>query len=333
MSSRYSEYLPERPMVGYGMNQPDPQWPNGAKIAISFVINWEEGGERNVLEGDDGSETFIIETLSQPSRIGERDEMVESQFEYGPRVGLPRLMRLFKRYNMTATMYTVAAALECAPHFGPELVKQGFEIACHGNRWINYMNVSPEEEEKHIHQAIDRLQKYTGDPSVPRGWMIGRRSNASQRLYCHAAKERGLEFLYSSDSYGDDLPYWLESPLASEGEPDEGMLIVPYSLDCNDVRFVVPGSGWSSGEDFYKHLVDTFDVLYEEGEAGQAKMMSIGLHNRCIGRPGRLAAVEKFMQYISSKEGVWVARRDEIARHWREQFPYCAERCQGRVIT
>ncbi|THV02632.1 glycoside hydrolase/deacetylase [Dendrothele bispora CBS 962.96] len=233
---------------------------------------------------------------------------------------------------MKCTMYTVAAALERAPYLGPILVEHGHEIACHGNRWINYMNVPPEEEERQIHHAIDRLQKYTSDPNVPRGWMIGRRSNASPRLYCRAAKERGLEFLYSSDSYGDDLPYWLESPLASEGEPDEGMLIIPYTLDCNDFRFVVAGSGWSSGEDFYNHLVDTFDVLYEEGLAGQAKMMSIGLHNRCVGRPGRLAAVEKFMQYISSKEGVWVARRDEIARHWREKFPYTPERCQGRMV-
>ncbi|KAK0205417.1 hypothetical protein DFS33DRAFT_765508 [Desarmillaria ectypa] len=289
-------------------------------------------GERNILDGDDGSENFITEHYATQV-LGGRDPVAESQFEYGPRAGLPRLMRLFKKYNMPATMYTVAAALERAPYLGPMLVERGFEIACHGNRWINFMDVPPEEEEKHVYQAIDRLQKYTGDPSVPRGWMIGRRSNASQRLYCHAAKERGLEFLYSSDSYGDDLPYWLESPLASEGLPDEGMLILPYTLDCNDFRFVVAGSGWSSGEDFYKHLVDTFDVLYEEGQMGQAKMMSIGLHNRCVGRPGRLAAVEKFMQYISDKEDVWVARRDEIARHWRKRFPYDPSKAQGRVVV
>ncbi|GAA6014799.1 hypothetical protein JCM10207_002185 [Rhodosporidiobolus poonsookiae] len=327
----YSEFIVERPMVGYGMEPPKVEWPGQSKIAVSFVINYTEGAERSPEYGDATSENLFADLTALGTR-DERDDMVESEWEYGPRMGLPRLLALFERYNLKATVNVCTAALEKAPYWGQKLAANPkLELSCASKRWLDYFEMDPREEEQHINEAIDSLQKLTGDPSVPKGWYVDRRSNTSQRLYTRANKERGIPLLYSSDSYSDDLPYWVVSPLAEEGYEDEGLLIVPSSLDCGDWRFNASGQGWSSGKDWLRHLTDTFDALYEEGLEGEAKMMTVVLHPRICGRAGRTAALEQFVQYIQAKEGVWVPKREEIASFWREKFPYDPATAHGKL--
>ena len=294
-----------RDLVGYGRNPPDPRWPGGARVAVQFVVNYEEGGENNVLHGDAASEAFLSEiTGAQPIK-GMRHMNMESIYEYGSRAGFWRLWRMFGDRGMPVTVYGVATALARNPEAVAAMQEAGWEIASHGLKWIDHQYMDREEERRQIREAIRLHAEVTGAP--PEGWYCGRTSPNSLEL----AVEEG-NFLYIADSYADDLPYWV-----SVG--DKRQLIVPYTLDANDMRFAIQ-AGFTSGAQFFDYLKDSFDVLYEEGRRGAPKMMSIGLHCRLVGRPGRAAALGRFLDYVAGHEQVWVCRRDAIARHWHEQF-------------
>ncbi|UIJ72309.1 allantoinase PuuE [Aurantimonas sp. HBX-1] len=304
-----------RDLAGYGRTPPDPRWPNPggsgpARICVQFVINYEEGGENSLLHGDAASEAFLSEIVGAQPWPGQRHMNMESIYEYGARAGFWRLWRLFTARRMPVTVYGVATALERNPEAVEAMQEADWEIASHGLKWIDYRDYTREDERRHMQEAIAIHTAVTGER--PLGWYTGRSSVHSLEL---AAEDGG--FLYASDAYADDLPYWQET----EAGP---LLILPYTLDSNDMRFAAP-QGFNSGDQFFAYLKDSFDVLYAEGEAGQAKMLNIGLHCRLVGRPGRAAALARFLDYIESKDDVWVARRIDIARHWREHFPY-AER-------
>jgi len=293
-----SEKYP-RDMIGYGAQPPHANWPNHAKIAVQFVINYEEGAENNILHGDAGSETFLSEIVGAAS-YPDRHMSMESLYEYGSRAGFWRLHRLFNEFAMPVTVYGVAMALQRNPDVVEAILKSDWEIASHGLRWIDYQFISEEVERAHMAEAIEIHKQVTGER--PLGWYTGRDSPNTRRL----VNEYG-GFLYDSDSYADDLPYWckdFESP----------HLVVPYTLDVNDMRFAAP-QGFNAGDQFLNYLTDTFDELYAEG-AETPKMMSVGLHCRIVGKPGRAAALRKFLTYISDKPDVWVCRRIDIARHW-----------------
>ena len=293
-----SEKYP-RDMVGYGAQPPNANWPNHARIAVQFVINYEEGAENNILHGDAGSETFLSEIIGAAS-YPDRHMSMESLYEYGSRAGFWRLHRLFNEFAMPVTVYGVAMALQRNPDVVEAILKSDWEIASHGLRWIDYQFISEEVERAHMAEAIEIHKQVTGER--PLGWYTGRDSPNTRRL----VNEYG-GFLYDSDSYADDLPYWckdFESP----------HLVVPYTLDVNDMRFAAP-QGFNAGDQFLNYLTDTFDELYAEG-AETPKMMSVGLHCRIVGKPGRAAALRKFLTYISDKPDVWVCRRIDIARHW-----------------
>lgn len=295
-----------RDMIGYGRNTPDPRWPGGARIAVQFVINYEEGGENNILHGDDASEAFLSEIVGAAAWPGQRHMNMESIYEYGSRAGFWRLWRLFTSRGMPVTVYGVAMALQRNAEAVTGMKEACWEIASHGLRWIDYKDFSREEEQEHLVEAMRMHEEATGER--PLGWYTGRTS-------CHTldlvAEEGG--FLYAADSYADDLPYWRASTAGPQ-------LIVPYTLDANDMRFATP-QGFNAGDQFFNYLKDSFDMLYREGEAGAAKMMSIGLHCRLVGRPGRAAALERFLDYVQSHDDVWVARRVDIARHWHAEHP------------
>ncbi|MGA5465068.1 allantoinase PuuE [Mycobacterium sp. NPDC050041] len=294
-----------RDMVGYGANPPDPQWPGGANIAVQFVLNYEEGAENNVLHGDAASETFLSEIVgAQP--FPNRHMSMESLYEYGSRAGLWRVLRVFDRRGLPLTVFGVADALARNPEAVAAFLARGDEIACHGLRWISYQLVDPEVERDHMARAVRLLTELTGAP--PAGWYTGRDSPQTRRLVV----EHG-GFLYDSDSYADDLPYW--TTVAGRSH-----LVVPYTLDTNDMRFATPG-GFPSGTEFFTHLRDAFDVLYAEGAAGAPKMLSIGLHCRLVGRPARTAALERFLDHVQAHDRVWITRRVDIARHWTARFP------------
>jgi putative urate catabolism protein len=295
-----------RDIVGYGRNPPDPRWPNGAKIAVQFVINYEEGGENCILHGDKASEAFLSEIVGASPLSGVRHMNMESIYEYGSRAGFWRLYRLFTRYNVPVTVYGIAMALERNPEAVAAMIEADWEIASHGYRWIDYQYVPEEVEREHIRKAIEIHTRVTGSP--PLGWYQGRTSPNTLRL----AIEEG-NFLYTADSYADDLPYWVQV----HGEP---RLIIPYTLDSNDMRFAT-NQGFNSGDQFFAYLRDAFDTLYEEGETAP-KMMSVGLHCRLVGRPGRIKALERFLRYVLGFDRVWLCRRVEIARHWHEYHPY-----------
>ncbi len=294
------EYYP-RDILGYGQNPPHPQWPNNSRIAVQFVINYEEGAENCILHGDPASETFLSEIIGAPRFVGARHMSMESLYEYGSRAGFWRLHRLFTSRNLPVTVFGVAMALERNPEAVEAMLKADWEIASHGYRWIDYKNIPEDIEREHMAKAIDIHTRVTG--SRPLGWYTGRTGVNTQRLVQEAGG-----FLYDADSYADDLPYWVETPA---GKPH---LVVPYTLDTNDMRFVSP-QGFNSGEQFFSYLRDAFDVLYAEGEA-TPKMLSIGLHCRLIGRPGRIASLEKFIDYVNNHADVWLCRRIDIARHW-----------------
>lgn len=294
------EYYP-RDILGYGQNPPHPQWPNNSRIAVQFVINYEEGAENCILHGDPASETFLSEIIGAPRFVGARHMSMESLYEYGSRAGFWRLHRLFTSRNLPVTVFGVAMALERNPEAVEAMLKADWEIASHGYRWIDYKNIPEDIERKHMAKAIDIHTRVTG--SRPLGWYTGRTGVNTQRLVQEAGG-----FLYDADSYADDLPYWVETPA---GKPH---LVIPYTLDTNDMRFVSP-QGFNSGEQFFSYLRDAFDVLYAEGEA-TPKMLSIGLHCRLIGRPGRIASLEKFIDYVNNHADVWLCRRIDIARHW-----------------
>nr|WP_276562457.1 allantoinase PuuE [Hoeflea prorocentri] len=290
-------------MIGYGRHTPDPKWPGGAKVAVQFVINYEEGGENNILHGDAGSEAFLSEIVGAVSWPGQRHMNMESIYEYGSRAGFWRLWRMFTSRDMPVTVYGVATAMEKNPDAVAGMKEAGWEIASHGLKWIDYRDFTREEEAEHMREAIRIHTQVTGER--PLGWYTGRSSIHSVDL---AVEEGG--FLYSSDAYADDLPYWVDGP-------NRPHLIIPYTLDANDMRFATP-QGFNSGEQFFSYLKDSFDVLHAEGVAGAPKMMSVGLHCRLIGRPGRAAALARFLDYVASHDDAWVARRIDIARHWHE---------------
>jgi len=294
-----------RDMVGYGPNPPHPQWPGGANIAVQFVLNYEEGAENSVLHGDQASETFLSEIVgAQP--FPNRHMSMESLYEYGSRAGVWRVLRVFGRRELPLTIFGVAMALARNPQALAAFVQRGDEIACHGLRWVSYQLVEPEVERGHIAEAVRLMTELTGE--APLGWYTGRDSPQTRRLVV----EHG-GFLYDADSYADDLPYWT----AVDGT---NHLVVPYTLDTNDMRFASPG-GFGSGDEFFTHLRDACDVLYAEGAAGSPKMLSIGLHCRLVGRPARIAALERFLDHVQAHDKVWIARRIDIARHWIAHFP------------
>jgi putative urate catabolism protein len=297
-AEKFSKY--PRDLLGYGRNPPDPRWPNSGRIAVQFVLNYEEGGERCILHGDDTSEAFLSDVLGAQPWPHQRHMNVESMYEYGARAGFWRLWRLFVERHLPVTVFGVATALARNPEAVAAMREARWEIASHGLKWVDYKDVSEAEERAHMHEAIRIHREVTGER--PLGWYTGRSSANTLKL---VLDDGG--FLYSSDSYADDLPYWVNG----ERGPH---LIVPYTLDANDMRFI-NAQGFGSGEQFFAYLRDTFDVLYEEG-ASAPKMMSVGLHCRLIGRPGRTAALTRVLDYIAQHERVWVATRRDIARHW-----------------
>jgi putative urate catabolism protein len=295
-----------RDLIGYGATPPHAQWPGDARIALQFVINYEEGSENSILHGDPASEAFLSEIVGAEPVLGGRHMNIESLFEYGSRAGFWRLHRAFTASSVPVTVYGVAMALARNPQAVAAMLNAGWEIATHGYRWIDYQYVPEITEREHLATAIEVHTKVTG--SRPLGWYLGRCSPNTHRL---VAEEGG--FIYNADSYADDLPYWD----TGHGKPQ---LIVPYTLDANDMRFATT-QGFNSGDQFLAYLKDTFDVLYREGEA-RPRMMSVGLHCRLAGRPGRTAAVERFLDYAHSHERVWFARRIDIARHWIATRPF-----------
>lgn len=294
-----------RDFIGYGQTPPAACWPGGARIAVQFVVNYEEGGENCILYGDSHSESFLSEIIGATPFAATRHMNMESIYEYGARAGFWRLHRLFSARRLPVTVFGVALALARNPQAVAAMQAADWEIASHGLRWIDYSFVDEETERAHIREAIEIHTQATG--AAPEGWYIGRTSPNSRRLLLEAG-----EWLYDADSYADELPYWVRYGSRPH-------LIVPYTLDVNDMRFVAP-QGFNCGEQFYTYLKDTFDVLYAEG-VSHAKVMSVGLHCRLVGRPGRAAALARFLDYVQNKEDVWFARRADIARHWCKHHP------------
>ena len=294
-----------RDLVGYGATPPDPKWPGRARIALQFVLNYEEGGENSVLHGDAASETFLSEIVGAQAFVGQRHMSMESLYEYGSRVGVWRMLKLFRHYNIPLTIFAVAMAMERNPAVVEAFMQAGHEIANHGLRWINYQDVPLKVEREHMQRAIEIQKRLTGER--PLGWYTGRTSPNTRRL---VVEDGGFE--YDADDYSDDLP-WYDT---RHGKPQ---LVVPYTLDANDMRFLAV-QGFNSGEQFYAYLKDSFDALYAEGR-DTPRMMSVGLHCRIAGKPGRIFALERFLRYVSKKPGVWFARRIDIARHWAKHYP------------
>jgi putative urate catabolism protein len=294
-----------RDLRGYGARPPHPRWPHDAYVAVQFVVNYEEGGENNILHGDAASEAFLSEIVGAEPWPGQRHMNMESIYEYGARAGFWRLHRMFIDARLPVTVFAVATAIERSPEQRAAMREAGWEIASHGLKWIDYRNFSEAEEREHMRRAIAIHTRVVGER--PLGWYTGRCSIHTLKL---VMEEGG--FIYSADSYADDLPYWVSGP----GGPH---LIVPYTLDANDMRFAT-AQGFNSGDQFFAYLRDTFDVLYQEGRNGSPKMMSVGLHCRLAGRPGRAAALQRFIDHLQKHENVWVARRIDIARHWRRHF-------------
>lgn len=299
-----------RDLVGYGRHPVHAAWPGQARIAVQFVLNYEEGGENSVLHGDPGSETFLSEIIGAPS-FPDRHLSMESIYEYGSRSGVWRILREFEKRQLPLTVFAVAMALQRHPEVAHAMLEQKHEIASHGLRWISYQQVDEATERLHLEKATQLIEEITGHR--PLGWYTGRDSPNTRRLVV----EHG-GFLYDSDYYGDDLPFWTTVETGSGGCKPH--LIVPYTLDANDMRFATP-QGFNTADHFYTYLRDTFDVLYEEG-AEFPKMMSIGMHCRLLGRPGRFAALQRFLDHLAKHDRVWITRRVDIARHWHQHHPY-----------
>jgi putative urate catabolism protein len=304
MSSEYP-----RDMIGYGPAAPDPAWPGGARLALQFVINYEEGGENCILHGDVASEAFLSEIVGAAPRAGQRHMNMESCYEYGSRAGFWRLHRLFTERGLPVTVFGIAMAMERNPRAVEAMLAADWEIASHGYRWIDYQDIDEATEREHLQMAIEIQTRLTG--SRPLGWYTGRTSPDTRRL---VIEEGG--FLYDADSYADDLPYWTTAC----GPPH---LVVPYTLDTNDMRFAT-SQGFNSGDQFFAYLRDAFDLLYGEGETAP-RMMSVGLHCRLVGRPGRAAALARFLDHVMAHDKVWVCRRLDIARHWHAQHPFIGQ--------
>lgn len=293
-----------RDLLGYGGQPPHPRWPHGARVAVQFVLNVEEGAERTILNGDAQSENYLHELPGRPPRMGERDLSVEGLYEYGSRAGVWRILELFKARDLPLTAFAVGKALELMPEIGRALSAAGHEVAGHGYRWIDYRDMPEAEERRHIRLTIEVIERLCGRRPV--GWYTGRVSQNTRRLL----REEG-GFLYTSDAYNDDLPYWV---------PDSPpQLVIPYTLVNNDARYLMP-HGVATGADFFQLLKDAFDLLWQEG-AHHPKMMSVGLHSRISGHPARARALASFLDYVQDHDSVWVCRREEIAKHWMSQHP------------
>ncbi|CAK7217003.1 hypothetical protein SCUCBS95973_003004 [Sporothrix curviconia] len=322
-----TKYDFSRDHVGYGRASLDPQWPHGAKIAVSFVINFEEGSERSVQNGDAQSENRLWEQSdNKPAQVGARSLNPESDYDYGSRVGVWRLLDCFEEHKMPVTVFAVGQAFEKNPAVAAAFCQNGHEIASHGYRWVTYNGMTPELEKDYVQRQLASLKATTG--TYPVGWYYGALSPRSKAIIHEVYQEMGLPLLYESDSYADDLPYWVDVPAEEDAADPQGMLMVPYSYDCNDVKYHAP-SGWSTTSDFEAYLKTAFDVLYAEGQRGKPKMMSIGLHCRISGKAGRFAAVQNFVKYIAAKPDVWVSTRKDIALHWRDKFPYRGNAAQS----
>ena len=293
-------------MVGYGKDPIHPKWPNKARIAVQFVLNYEEGAENSILHGDNASEAFLSEIVGAKAYEGVRHMSMESIYEYGSRAGVWRILNLFKEFDVPVTIFAVALAIARNRELADYLVEQNYDICAHGFRWIDYQFVDEKTEREHIKDCISVLTEYLG--KRPEGWYTGRNSPNTRRLI---VEEGG--FLYDSDTYDDDLPYW-----SNEFGAEKKHLIIPYTLDVNDMRFASP-QGFNSGDQFFNYLKDTFDALYLEGEVSP-KMMSVGMHARILGRPGRIMAMRRFLEYVKTFDNVWLCTRREIADHWYKNF-------------
>ena len=305
-----------RDLVGYGRKPPHAQWPGQARIAVQFVLNYEEGGENSVLHGDPGSEQFLSEMANPPS-YPERHLSMEGIYEYGSRAGVWRILREFEKRQLPLTVFGVSMALQRHPELTAAFVELGHEIACHGLRWINYQEIDEAVEREHMRMGLDIITEMTGH--CPQGWYTGRDSPRTRRLLADDGR-----LSYDSDYYGDDLPLWM--PVERSDGSLVARLVVPYSLDTNDMRFSLP-QGFSQAEDFFTYLKDSFDTLYAEGDANglnAPKMLSIGMHCRLLGRPGRIVALQRFLDYIAQHDRVWICRRIDIANHWQQVHPYQA---------
>ena len=295
-----------RDMTGYGQNSINPKWPNNAKVAVQFVLNYEEGGENCILHGDNASEAFLSEIVGAKPYEGVRHMSMESIYEYGSRAGVWRILRLFKEFDIPITVFAVALAIARNKELANYLVEHNYDICAHGFRWIDYQYVDENTERDHIKDCISMLTEFLG--KRPEGWYTGRNSPNTRRLII---EEGG--FLYDSDSYDDDLPYWENS-----FDTEKKHLIIPYTLDVNDMRFASP-QGFNSGDQFFNYLKDSFDALYKEGEISP-KMMSVGMHARILGRPGRIMAMRRFLEYIKTFDNIWLCSRRDIADHWYNNF-------------
>jgi allantoinase len=303
-----------RDLVGYGRNPLHAQWPNGARIAVQFVLNYEEGGENSVLHGDAASEQFLSEMFNPPA-FADRHLSMEGIYEYGSRVGAWRILREFEKRDLPLTVFGIGMALQRHPELTAAFKELGHEIACHGWRWIHYQNVDEATEREHMRLAVQAIEQLTGQP--PLGWYTGRDSPNTRRL---VADHGGFE--YDSDYYGDDLPFWMK--VRKTGGDVVPHLVVPYTLDANDMRFSLP-QGFAQAEDFFIYLRDSFDALYAEGDPSgddRPKMMSVGMHCRLLGRPGRIVALQRFLDHVQKHDRVWICRRIDIARHWKQVHPY-----------
>lgn len=299
-----------RDLAGYGRNPPHARWPGQARVALQFVLNYEEGGENCVLHGDPASEQFLSEIVGAAAYPA-RHMSMESIYEYGSRVGVWRILREFEKRGLPMTIFGVATALQRSPDVTQAFQELGHEIACHGLKWIHYQNMDIETERAHMREAVQIFRELTG--SAPLGWYTGRDSpNTRQLVVEHGG------FTYDSDYYGDDLPFWTEVQTSDGVKAPH--LVVPYTLDSNDMRFATP-QGFNTSEHFYQYLKDSFDVLYEEGEEAP-KMLSIGMHCRLLGRPGRFRALQRFLDYVQSHDKVWICRRIDIAEHWKKTHPF-----------
>ena len=302
-----------RDLAGHGRHPPQAQWPGRARVALQFVLNFEEGGENSVLHGDAGSEQFLSEMFNPPAYPA-RHLSMESIYEYGSRVGVWRILREFERRGLPLTVFGVAMALQRCPEVTAAFVELGHEIACHGWRWIHYQGLDESTERAHLQRGMQIIEQLTGQ--APLGWYTGRDSPNTRRLL---VDHGGLA--YDSDYYGDDLPFWLQVRKTDGALAPH--LVLPYTLDCNDMRFALP-QGFSHGDEFFKYLRDAFDVHYAEGDQNPA-MMSIGMHCRLLGRPGRMRALQRFLDHVQAHDRVWVTRRIDIARHWQVQHPFNAD--------
>ena len=301
-----------RDLKGHGRNPPQPRWPGNARVALQFVLNFEEGGENSVLHGDAGSEQFLSE-MANPPAFAARHLSMESTYEYGSRVGVWRLLREFEQRGLPLTVFGVAMALERCPEVTAAFVELGHEIACHGWRWISYQNVDEATEREHLARGMGVIERLTGQR--PLGWYTGRDSPHTRRL---VTDHGGFE--YDSDCYGDELPFWLQVKKSDSTLAPH--LVVPYTLDCNDMRFALP-QGFAQGDDFYTYLRDAFDVHCAEGDE-RPGMMSIGMHCRLLGRPGRMRGLQRFLDHVQRHERIWITRRIDIARHWKTVHPFDA---------